>query len=719
LDVTSNAIFRDDVSILGDVKYRDELSFPKFVHDEEQIKGPAYLLLCEAATKNKTFGQIRDTSSFLVDVMDTDMIVYSKHPKISLVSCTFEGKDYIAIFWKEETIVPTPLYFTGSGDSILKWIKYGITDEKPLNKTDSYDVYFENANIRTGIGKLGINLQNETYPRAYLDVNGNTEIRSNLLVRDNVEFQGGGLYSVMDNVDGSSTKGIRLKDIHNDEWGIYLASIHGLSMKDKKTSIGHDFQGLALRNRSLNNPDSGFIWENSDESLLMSLNANTGKLYVRDQVVVKDGDAKLPGFAFSKRKNTGMFRTIEDELAFTIKGEERLKLKPNNIATLYGGLEVNKSLYMNSDDNNDGIYSSEGVYITAKEGNVQFKNVNRNPEWSVKNTEGKSLFSVSNLDSSVYTNLNILDDGRGNMNIANNLNVQGTISTQLGGLYSVMNNSIDSTKNGIRMNAINDDSWSMYLSKSIGGLTPGDKTPINGYDTLTDLSFRTRAKNSITNGFIWENDDEELLMSLNSGDAKLYVKNKVLSSTQENPSFTFHNNESTGLGSKNTDHISLFTSGKSHMTMLPDGNTGFGTDYPTHKLHVDGDVRVTDNIDLTSDKADKGIYSSDEQGLYLNAPNLDLKFKDSAKTDHIWNVLSKNDDKILSLYNVSNKIETKHNLLDSGTGDLSVYSDFDAVHNKFRIRESPTHLNVSMKHEYRSFKPYKTLCFMIFYDIQI
>jgi len=692
LDVNGPSTFRDDINIAsGDMIYRDSFYFPKFASNDGIITGPAFFLIC-AATEN-IFGRLRDDRSFLVEICNTDMTTYTQTPNINLITCVYNSTRYLAIHWKDQNLViPNNIYFTGtcSGALKLQWVTE-VTNEEPA-LGNKHDMYLQNANLRTGSGKVGINIKNEVDPRAYLDVNGDVEFRSNVLTRGHSKLEGGGLYNVMSNVNGGAQKGIRMLNIDDPRWGLYMSTNGGLSMRESIPVSGYDFgTDWVLRTSAAKNINSGFIWENSSEERLMSLNAFTGRLYVQDEVASK-------GYTFSEYPTTGMYNNTNNDLIFRVDGSDMLSFQ--NDETLHGifysDIEVKENIYLSPSLNTSGIWSSNGIQFTSKDGYLQF-HTGKNPEWKVLGTGGQTLFEINELNASSATFSNTLDDGLGNMVIKGELEVDKQVKLLGGGLISIMDGEVDGRTKGIRMNTIDDPAWSIYLAdSSLGGVTPNGSNPIRGYD-LPYKAMRFRASNEVGQGFVWENNDETLSMSLSSWDSLLYVGNKVLTAGQNVPGFSFHNDEGTGLGSRTSNHLSLETAGQEHLTVIPSGYVGIGTNAPTHRLHVNDSMRVTDSIYFTSSLDTEGLISSAEQGTYLEATNLNFKFKNTANDGHAWQFLSSDTRSVLSLYNVTNRVETQCNVLDTGEGNMSVLVDFDAAHKNFKIRETIDSLNMSLE----------------------
>ena len=123
------------------------------------------------------------------------------------------------------------------------------------------DLYYSIGNV--GIGSA--------IPVYTLDVYGTTQIAGS----SKISIQGGN--------DGGSAQGIYMWAEYDKDWGIYMASSGSSSLGDGSASIGYFLEGLALRFRAHKDTigsGTGFIWENSAEEALMSLNTN-GDLWIK------------------------------------------------------------------------------------------------------------------------------------------------------------------------------------------------------------------------------------------------------------------------------------------------------------------------------------------------------------------------------------------------------------------------------------------------------
>ena len=62
------------------------------------------------------------------------------------------------------------------------------------------------------------------------------------------------------------------------------------------------------------------------------------------------------------------------------------------------------------------------------------------------------------------------------------------------------------------------------------GISPGNNKPCAGYGTMNLYCIRFRCYNLPSYGFIWENNNENLLMSLNGQSGDLYTTESIYTS---------------------------------------------------------------------------------------------------------------------------------------------------------------------------------------------
>ena len=171
--------------------------------------------------------------------------------------------------------------------------------DTPIGTVDTSMMVFDGPN-----GRIGILDATPAYP---LDVGGNTRIQgtfrttgavvleSALGVTGTATFNGlltntaGAKIEIQGGVDGGSTRGIFLWDTTSTNWGIYLSeSGAGKSLSDgiACTNFAGD-TGHHIRFRISDTAARAFIWENSSETCLMDLEADTGNLTILGNFAVR------------------------------------------------------------------------------------------------------------------------------------------------------------------------------------------------------------------------------------------------------------------------------------------------------------------------------------------------------------------------------------------------------------------------------------------------
>jgi hypothetical protein len=96
---------------------------------------------------------------------------------------------------------------------------------------------------------------------------------------------GGGIYTVQGAVDGGASRGIRMWDINDSNWGIYMGqSGASLSLAGGTAVAGDGFTTHSIRFRVYGSASHGFVWENHAEGRLMSLRGSDGYLSVAGYV---------------------------------------------------------------------------------------------------------------------------------------------------------------------------------------------------------------------------------------------------------------------------------------------------------------------------------------------------------------------------------------------------------------------------------------------------
>lgn len=143
---------------------------------------------------------------------------------------------------------------------------------------------FFGFNSSGAVGSLTNNFGSPAFRNYLDDGSGNVQIS--------------GRYNVQNGQDGGTGRGIAMWGTSDNSWAIYMGqSGAGKSFAGGAATAGYDFSQHAIRSRVSNNGVNGFIWENSSEALLASLNASTGNFYTKGHVIA-GGDINATGRAY-------------------------------------------------------------------------------------------------------------------------------------------------------------------------------------------------------------------------------------------------------------------------------------------------------------------------------------------------------------------------------------------------------------------------------------
>jgi hypothetical protein len=106
---------------------------------------------------------------------------------------------------------------------------------------------------------------------------------------------GGSKLVVQNATDGGNSRGIFMWTSGDPNWGIYMSTATaGVSLAGGNAVSSIDGRtSHHIRFRVASSVGNGFIWENSSEVALMSLNANTGSLYTRGEIYAGNNTSNL------------------------------------------------------------------------------------------------------------------------------------------------------------------------------------------------------------------------------------------------------------------------------------------------------------------------------------------------------------------------------------------------------------------------------------------
>jgi hypothetical protein len=216
-----------------------------------------------------------------------------------------------------------------------------------------------------------------------------------------------------------------------------------------------------------------------------------------------------------------------------------------------GTSTVLAKLHIHKTDSGDILRIDDDVdmaarFIVAADGNVGMGTHMAQAKLHVHKTTAGDIFRVDD-QAADTTPFIILDDGNvgiGRADPEHRLDVTGTIrasedlwvgqdasvdgfTTLTGGSKIVVQNNVDGgSDRGIHLWNSTDTNWGIYLASAgaLKSLADGTTTPGAGFNSY---AVRFRAGAASTNGFIFENNNEELLSSLRGSDGMMYVKGSV------------------------------------------------------------------------------------------------------------------------------------------------------------------------------------------------
>ena len=396
----------------------------------------------------------------------------------------------------------------------------------------------------------------------------NTQAQNNILFGAPVNMQnnnltnigrltnkGGSKLEVQNGADGGSGAGVFMWKNTDTHWGIYMAqSGSGKSLGDNTAVQGHDFTSHAIRLRT-NTPNDGFIFENSSEERVMSLNSNNksadfvGQVSFQDKLYCDKG-GRVAQFDNPAGGNSEIrFRSGNNP------SSDRATITYYDDFRSYGSSNENSALVI--DAQNDGtshINEEDRLYLRARgdivmetekklyvNNNVEIaKNVELN-QWCYMNNQqvrvgdrdnnGKYA-ELTNLNDSTWGVLH-KKDGTLRLNGSKHVQADSKLTNNSGAKLEIQNGSNGGTGHGIFMWQSNRSDWTMYMASD-------GKTSINGGTTCqhhngSGYAIRFCAdKNGTGNGFIFENHNDERVMSIDSDDKSMDVVGTIKGSGKSN-----------------------------------------------------------------------------------------------------------------------------------------------------------------------------------------
>jgi len=205
----------------------------------------------------------------------------------------FRGLNYLNLGTNETEGGTTSVTqgFTADGskfnnaDSVLYKTGFGFQGYDDYN--DTYSSSARNAYIA---GQDGVNLYTNSTLRARITAGGDFQIKSDIEVDGTLEVDGtttlegkieahGGIV-IQDEQDGGAGRGIYYWNKASSSHTSYLAtSGEGRSIAGGTSVAGHNFSSHSIRFRENNDSSNGFIFENTSEQLVFSINSGDKSAY--------------------------------------------------------------------------------------------------------------------------------------------------------------------------------------------------------------------------------------------------------------------------------------------------------------------------------------------------------------------------------------------------------------------------------------------------------
>jgi hypothetical protein len=184
-------------------------------------------------------------------------------------------------------------------------------------------------------------------------------------------------YVVQNGQNGGSSRGIFMWSATDTNWGMYMSQAGaGRSLNGGTAVAGHDFNSHAIRFRAYNTNTNGFIWENSSNQNLMSLNASTGDMKLKGSLDV--GGLTINGQAIAnagRRDNYDLNAAQGNGVRFW-NGSNNYKISMSNAADYKYGPVTDYAIKNNMSNNAGrgwtwGVNGQVPVAALNTQGNMQ------------------------------------------------------------------------------------------------------------------------------------------------------------------------------------------------------------------------------------------------------------------------------------------------------------------------------------------------------------
>lgn len=333
-----------------------------------------------------------------------------------------------------------------------------------------------------------------------------------------------GKYVVQNMQNGGEGRGIYMWSGASTNWGIYMGqSGAGRSLSGGSAVAGVGFSSHAIRFRAYDQNSRGFIWENSSEELLMSLNSGSGRFDLKGDLHA-DGDLNALGNINASSFN-GKYVVQNGQDGGPGKGIYMSHGDNTDWAIYMASQGSGKSI-----NGGEAVSGGEGLVFEA----IRFRArdlLRRGFIW--ENSSEELLMSLS----ADLGRLELVGDLHANKLYGDGSNLTGIIATSVaenidlttsgevdfsgGGKYVVQNGQNGGAGNGIYLWSGTSTNWGIYMGESGEERAFNGGSAVSGPGGIDSHAIRFRATNVDNKGFIWENSSNQHLMSLNSGTGRL------------------------------------------------------------------------------------------------------------------------------------------------------------------------------------------------------
>ena len=179
-------------------------------------------------------------------------------------------------------------------------------------------------------------------------------------------------------------------------------------------------------------------------------------------------------------------------------------------------------------DGNLVLYENGGPIWDTRDSINQMNNNTNNISYNLNkiNNLYNEVTTISGFLNSFYSN--IQNQFNSTLNLSN-LHVSSFFSSNAGAKIVIQNYQDGGTDRGICMYNSGDPNWVIYMATSNTGISPGGNKPSTGFNNMNLFAIIVFYSLPLY-GFIWENNNEILLMSLNGQTGDLFIAGNIYTS---------------------------------------------------------------------------------------------------------------------------------------------------------------------------------------------